>query len=186
MQLISVLVHTAVWLWRPQAITEEARGGGGNHGHNLFGLFWVQRPHRRRERSANFDCGEAALERFRQALRHSLHTTVKEMPVATPGRFLAELQHEVGAVDSPRQMVSFAPAQPNQWHPVRYNHVCRIQDFLERRIMLSFDDAVHASWGDGMASAAVANPSLHPSQHRFCLYRVDPHSKHFKAPPVLR
>ncbi len=56
-------------------------------------------------------------------------------------------------------MKPFAPPQPNQGHSVGYDRVVRVQDFLERRIMLNLDNSVHARRCDRIATAALANPS---------------------------
>src|SRR5258706_7390397 len=108
------------------------------------------------------------------------------MPVATPGRLLAELQQEVGAIHSPWQMMSTESTQPNQWHPVGYNRIRQVQDFLERRIMLSLENSVHARRGDRMAASMAANPLLHSSHHVLCLYRADRHTQHFKFAHIFQ
>src|SRR5258708_2198473 len=179
-QFLAVFVHPAFLFWCAQTNPKHVGRGAGNQGHNLFVFFGIQRPKGWRKGAANFGSREAALEEFRHARGHPRLATVKEMPVATPGRLLAELQQEVGAVDSARQMKPSAPPQPNQGHSVGYDRVRRVQDFLKRRIMLSLDNSVHACRCDSMAAAVIVNPFLHPGHQILCLYRVDLHSKHIK------
>src|SRR5882762_8036214 len=131
MQFVPVFVHPSFLLRRPQTNPQHIWSGAGNDGHNFLVFLWIKRTKGWRKGSANFHCWESALERIRQTLGHVRLAAIKKMPVAASSGFLAELQHQVGAVDSSRQMVPSAPTQPNQGHAVWHNQVRRVQSLLE-------------------------------------------------------
>src|SRR3981189_1549978 len=99
MQFGSVFVHPSFLLRRPQTNPQHIGSGDGNHAHNFLVFLWIKRTKGRRKGSANVYYWEWALERRRQALGNSRITSIKKMPLAPSSGFLADLQHQVGAVN---------------------------------------------------------------------------------------
>ena len=71
-----------------------------NHGDNFLVFFCPERSKRRRIRSGNLYPGEEVPKRLRQPLWYARFTAIKKMPVALPGGFFAEGQHQLGAIHS--------------------------------------------------------------------------------------
>src|SRR6266699_2366576 len=103
------------------------------------------------------------------------------MSVALTGALFTECQEQIRSVDAPGQTVAVEAAQPDQWHAVRHNQVRCVQNFPKGRIMLRFDDAVHARCGDGATRATIVNPLLHASYYVGDLHRVYTYTQHSKV-----
>src|SRR5437773_11652501 len=77
------------------------------------------------------------------------------------------------------------PAQPHEWHAIRYDQVRRVQNLPETGIALCFHNAMHSSGGNRMTPVAIVNPFRHLGDNVGDLHGVDLHSQNWKAVMVF-
>src|SRR3989442_86716 len=176
-----MFVHPALLLWRAQSHPEHIRRNATYHLHHFFIFFRTQWTKGRRARPNYVQPREPGLERFCKALGNARLSSVEKMAVALSRTLSTKCHGQIPAVDASSQRVALAPAQPYEGHAVGHYQVRCVQNVLEGRIMLRFDNTVHAGGCDGVAPVALSNPFLHLRNDFFELHRVGANSQHVEC-----
>src|SRR5271166_4629539 len=78
-----------------------------------------------------------------QAFRCALAPSEIEIAVTGAGRHLGRSSHQVGSIHSAHVQKTQGARHPDQWHPIRCNHVSLVVDLLQRRVSPTFDHTVN-------------------------------------------